>query len=69
MASLHITIKQDKKRPRKTVVEFDAYEFEKMAATFGFFNPDFIKSLEESERDYREGRFRKIKSLKDLRKK
>ncbi|MEK7664166.1 MAG: hypothetical protein AAB340_01840 [Patescibacteria group bacterium] len=69
MTSLHITIKQNKKRPKKTIVEFDADQFERMAATFGFFNPDFLKSLEESERDFREGRFRKIKSLRDLRKK
>lgn len=35
MVSLNITIKQDKKRPKKTVVEFNADQFEKLAAVFG----------------------------------
>lgn len=68
MVSLNITIKQNKNRSRKATIEFDADKFEKLAALFGFFNPDFLKSLEESEKDYKEGRFFKIKSLKDLRK-
>ncbi len=67
MASLEFTIKQ--KSPKKVTVEFDADKFEKLAALFGMFNPEFLKELEESEKDYKEGRFRKIKSLKDLRKK
>ncbi len=67
MASLEFTIKQ--KSPKKVTVEFDADKFEKLAALFGMFNPEFLKELEESEKDFKEGRFRKIKSLKDLRKK
>ena len=67
MALLHITIRQDKKHPRKTVVEFDADQFEKMAAAFGFFNPEFVKDMEESEKDYRAGRVKRLRSLKDLR--
>lgn len=68
MVSLNITIKQKNNRSRKTVVEFDADQFERMAAVFGLFNPDFLKSLEESEKDYREGRVKRLRSLKDLRK-
>lgn len=67
MVSLNITIRQGKKRPRKTVVEFDANEFEKLAAHFGFFNPDFLKSLSRAERDAKAGRVKKLRSLKDLR--
>lgn len=67
MVSLNITIKQGKKRHKK-IVEFDVGQFERLAAALGMFNPDFLKSLKESERDYREGRFFKIKSLKDLEK-
>lgn len=67
MVSLSIIIKQDKKRPRKTVVEFDADKFERLAALFGFFNPEFLKDLDEAEKDIKAGRIRKIKSFKDLR--
>ncbi len=67
MASLHLTIRQDKKHPRKTVVEFDADQFERVAAAFGFFNPELIKRLDKAEKDVKIGNIRKIKSLKDLR--
>lgn len=66
MVSLNITIKQNKNRSRKATIEFDADQFEKLAALFGLFNPDFLKSLAKSEKDYKEGKYRKIKSLKDL---
>ncbi len=65
MASLEFTIKQ--KSPKKVTVEFDADKFEKLAATFGFFNPEFLKDLEEAEKDIKAGRIRKIKSFKELR--
>ena len=67
MVSLNITIKQKNKRSRKMVVEFDADKFEKMAATFGFFSTEFIKDMEESEKDYKAGRVKRLRSLKDLR--
>lgn len=68
MVSLNITIKEEKNRSRRAMIELDADKFEKLAAIFGLFNPDFLKSLKESEKDYEEGRFFKIKSLKDLEK-
>lgn len=68
MASLSVTIKSSKKAGRKFIVEMDAERFEKLAASLGLFNPDFIESLEKSEKDWKAGRFRKIRSLKDLRK-
>ena len=67
MVSLNITIKQGKNRSKK-MVEFDVDEFEKLAALFGMFNPDFLKSVARAEKDYKEGRVIKFKSLKDLRK-
>jgi len=67
MVSLNITIKQGKNRSKK-MVEFDVDEFERLAAALGMFNPDFLKSLAKSEKDYKEGRFTEFKSLKDLRK-
>lgn len=67
MVSLNITIKQGKKLNKK-IVEFDVGQFERLAAALNMFNPDFLKSLARSEKDYKEGRFRKLKSLKDLEK-
>lgn len=67
MVSLNIIIKQDKKRPHKTVVEFDTNQFERVAAVFGLFNPEFLKDLKESEEDYKAGRVKRLRSLKDLR--
>ena len=44
----------------------DANRLERLAADFGMLNPDFLKAVEQSERDYKAGRFRKIKSLREL---
>lgn len=66
MASLNITIKQRENRSRKATIELDADKFEKLAAIFGLFNPDFIKSLVHAEKDYKAGRVVRIKSLKEL---
>ncbi len=54
------------KRPKTILVEFSAEQFERVAATFGMFNPDFLKSLARSEAQVRKGQVRKIKSLKEL---
>jgi len=67
MVSLNITITQGKKLNKK-IVEFDVDQFEKLAALFGMFNPDFIKRLNKAEKDIKAGRIRKINSLKDLEK-
>lgn len=67
MASLALTVSPFiKLRQRKLLVEMDAAKFERLAADFGFFNPDFIKSLEFSEADEKAGRVKKIKSLASL---
>lgn len=70
MVSLNLTIKQGRGKKRyKKIVEFNIEEFERLAGALGMFNPDFLKSLKESEKDFKEGRYSKLKSLKDLRKK
>ena len=66
MASLSVKIKS-KTTTKKFVVEIDADKFEKLAADFGFFNPEFLKSIDRGEADYRAGRIKKIRSLKELR--
>lgn len=68
MASLTITIKPHLDYPRKILVEMDAERFEKLAASLDFFSPEFLESLERAEKDYKTGRIKKIKSLKELRK-
>lgn len=64
MASLELTIK---KKNHRVLIEMDADRFEKLAADFGFFSKDFLKSLEQAEKDVKAGRVRKIQSLKELR--
>jgi hypothetical protein len=66
MASLTIAVKTQAKS-KKFIIELDAEKFEKIAANFGFFNPDFVASITRAEQDYQAGRIKKIKSLKDLR--
>jgi len=68
MASLTITIKPRTNQAKKILVEMDVEKFERLATDLGFFSPEFLKSLDRAEKDYRAGRFKKIKSLKELRK-
>jgi len=68
MSSLTIRIKPRANHPQKILVEMDIKKFEKLAADLGLFNPEFLKSLNRAEKDYRAGRFKKVKSLKELRK-
>jgi hypothetical protein len=64
MSSLEFTIK---KRNNRVLVEMNADRFERLAAEFGFFGKEFLKSLERAEKDVKAGRIRKIQSLKQLR--
>ena len=65
--TLTLTIKPKTTRAaRKVVVEMDADKLERMAADFGMFNPDFLTSIERAEQDYRTGRARRVRSLREL---
>lgn len=67
MASLNISIKtQTRQNNKKFIIELDANKFEKLAGNFGLFNSEFLDSIDQANRDYKAGRVRKIKSLKDL---
>ena len=68
MASLTITIKPRVNHSKKISVEMDADKFEKLVTSLGFFSDEFLQSLEKAENDYKAGRIKKIKSLKELRK-
>ena len=50
MSSLNITIDHKTNR-RKILIEMDAEKFERLAASFGFFNPEFLESLDRAEDD------------------
>ncbi|PIR05121.1 MAG: hypothetical protein COV57_00800 [Candidatus Liptonbacteria bacterium CG11_big_fil_rev_8_21_14_0_20_35_14] len=63
---LNSTITIKKSNNQKFKVEIDVNKLEKLANIFGLYNPDFIKSLEKSEKDYKQGKYKKIKSLKEL---
>lgn len=65
--SLNITIQSIPKHPKKILVEMDVDKFEKLAASLGLFSSDFIDSLIRAENDYKNKRYKKIRSLEDLR--
>jgi hypothetical protein len=69
MSSLTLTIKKDNGRKQRILVEIDAGQFERLAAQFGFFGDDFLKSIDRAEKDIKAGRIRKVKSLRELRSK
>lgn len=64
MATLTI---EKKPRSDKYVVELDVQAWERIGAELGFYNPDFIKSLERSEQEIALGKTKRLKSLRDLR--
>ena len=68
MESLVLNVNPQKSLGQKVLIEMDAVKFERLAANLGLFNSEFLKSLNQAEKDCRAGRIRKIKSLKELRK-
>ena len=66
MNTLAIKIKTNPKQPSKFLIELDVEKFERLAASFGFFNPDFLESLNRAEKHYSNGKIKKINSLKEL---
>jgi hypothetical protein len=67
MNSLSIKIKPKLNHSQNVLIELNADKFERLAANFGFFNQEFLESLENAEKDYKKGKMKKIKSLKELR--
>jgi hypothetical protein len=53
----------------KVLIEMDVRHLERFAEVLGLFSDDFLKSMQESEQQYRVGKAFKIKSLRDLEKK
>lgn len=69
MASIVLKIKPKSSpaKGRKFVLEIDANKLERIAASFGLFNPDFLESLDCAEKDVKSGRVRRLRSLADIR--
>ncbi|MDP2668692.1 MAG: hypothetical protein Q8P07_02555 [bacterium] len=58
----------EKLSARKTKVEINLDQWEKLADVFGFYKNDFLKTLAKSLNESQKGKVRKINSLKDLNK-
>lgn len=68
MKTLPVTItKKLKNRKTTFTVEFDADRFEQVAAALGMFSDEFLAALEQSEKEIKAGKTRKISSLRELR--
>ena len=67
MNSPTITVKP-RLNGKKILVEIDADRFEKLAGSLGFFNPEFLSSLDRAEKDFKAGRIRRILSLGTIKK-
>ena len=55
------------KRKEKIRVELDAERFERLAAGLGFFSSAFVASVDRAEEEIAEGKTKRLRSLKDLR--
>lgn len=66
MNTLNVTIKPSADHSQNIQIEMDVSQFERMAIALGFFNQEFLESLDRAESDYKAGRVKKIKSLKSL---
>ena len=67
MNLLSLKIKPKLNHSKNVLIELNVDKFERLAANFGFFSQEFLESLENAEKDYKKGKMRKIKSLKELR--
>lgn len=62
-----LTIVSSATRQKKILIEIDAAQFERLAANLGLFNREFLQSLDRAEREVTQGRAKKLRNLKDLR--
>ena len=68
MASMVFKMQRSSVEPKNITVSFNADKFERIAANFGLFREEFLNSLDRAERNIRDGKVKKIKSLASLRK-
>ena len=55
------------RKAKKYQVELDADQFERLAAALGMFSREFLQSLARSEKEIRQGKTKRLRSLKELR--
>lgn len=67
MAPSTLTITSPAARQKKIRIEIDAAQFERLAASLGLFSCEFLQSLDRAECEVTQGRIKKLRSLKDLR--
>lgn len=53
---------------KEMTIELDADQFERMAANFGFFNKEFLMSIDQAEKEIERGEIYELRSLDDLKK-
>jgi len=58
----------EKPSVRKTKVEINLDQWEKLADVFGFYKTDFLKTLSKSLKESRGGKVQKINTLRELEK-
>jgi len=60
------TLTLQKPSARKVTVEINLDQWERLADVFGFYQPNFIKTIKKSLKESRSGETRKIESLREL---
>lgn len=66
MMNLALGIVKKSRNSKKIFVEVDAHRLERLADALGFYNPDFLQSLERAEQDIKRGRLTRFHMNKDL---
>ena len=64
MATLTV---ERKPKSERVIVEIDAEKLERLAATLGLFHDEFLNSLSRSEKDIALGKTKRLRSLRELR--
>lgn len=52
---------------KKLRIEIDVEQWERIASSLGLFRKEFLESLDRAEREIAQGKGRRLKSLRDLR--
>lgn len=52
---------------QKIRIEVDKEQWERISASLGFFNKEFLESLERADREVAQGKAKRLRSLRDLR--
>ncbi|MBI5405565.1 hypothetical protein HY972_00800 [Candidatus Kaiserbacteria bacterium] len=60
MNRIAATIRSKNSKSHKLVLELDADRLERLAASFGLFNPEFLASVTRAEADYHAGRSHRV---------